>query len=100
MPALLNAAPETHWYRCALACGVIRHRLCIGGSETPYFIDDARKAGIGHWTAGAPIGLFGAGMGRELRRRDGKSYRMAATLGGFRNVGLAKARAEMWALAD
>lgn len=94
-----NQAPTTKWTRVELACGTVRHRLYVNGTETPFFVDDAKSAGIGHRTMGEPVGLFGSGMGSDIRRRNGETYRIAATLGAFRNVGTAKARAEQLALA-
>lgn len=91
-------APKTFWHRVPMACGVIRHRLWVDEQETPYFVDDATKAGIGHRTYSERVGLLGAGMGTEIKCRDGGSYRIAAVLGGFKNVSLAKARAEQLAL--
>lgn len=94
-----NQPPRTKWIRTPLACGVIRHRLYINEQEASFFVDDARQAGIAHFTQGNPVGLFGAGMGEEIRRRDGTTYRIAACIGGYRNIGVAKGRAEQMALA-
>lgn len=94
-----NNAPKTFWYRIEMACGTVRHKLYVNEQETPYFVDDAKKAGIAHWTAGEPVGLFGSGMGKEMRRRDGSAYHIAAVLAAFKNVTLAKARAERLALS-
>ena len=93
-----NNAPKTFWHRADMACGIVVHRLYVNGAETPYFVHDAKKAGIGHWTGGDPVGLFGAGMGAQVRCCDGSFYRIAATLATFRNVTLAKMRAEQMAL--
>lgn len=83
-----------------MACGVVRHRLFLNEAVSPYFIDDAKKAGRCHWTMGQQVGLFGSGLGETINVRGGGSYRIAATLGAFRNVGIAKARAEQLALAN
>lgn len=93
-----NNAPKTKWTRIPLACGTIRHRLFVDDKETPFFVDDAKAAGIGHRTMGEPVGLFGSGMGKEIEARSG-IYRIAATLGSYHNVGIAKARAEQMALS-
>lgn len=94
-----NNGPSIKWFRTDFPCGTVRYRLYVNGAETPYFVDDAKKAGRGHWRCGEPVGLLGAGMGAEIRRRDGSSYQIAADLGGFRNVTLAKTRAERLALS-
>lgn len=95
-----NNAPQTRWVRVPFACGTIRHRLYVGESETPFFVDDSKLAGRAHRTLGEPVGLFGAGMGSEVRCLDGSTFRIAAILGAFRNVGIAKARAEQMALSQ
>lgn len=93
-----NNAPNIQWKRATLACGTVRHRLYVNGSETPYFVDDAKSAGIAHHIDGYPVALLGSGMGKEMQRRDGSSYRIAAVLNGGRNVGIVKAAAERMAL--
>ena len=93
-------APAVQWHRSDFADGTVRHRLYVDGVETPYFVDDAKRAGKGHFTYGEPVGLHASGMGAVIRRHDGSTYQIAATFGGFRNIGFAKARAEQLALAE
>jgi hypothetical protein len=95
-----NNPPKTFWSRSELACGIVRHRLYIDGNETPYFIDDAKHAGRCHYQYGERIALMGAGMGAMVDRRrvGGGGYRIAAFLGGFRRIELAKSVAEQRAL--
>ena len=93
-----NNPPRVRWFAVPLACGTVRHRLYVNDKETPYFVDNAKGAGRGHWTMGDPVGLHGSGMGNEIERRDGSTYRIAATLGAFRSVTRAKATAERMAL--
>lgn len=97
-----NNAPKTFWYRFEMACGIVRHKLYVDEQETPYFVDDAKKAGKCHWSMGGPISLHGAGMGETINRipRGGGGYRIARFLGGFKRVELAKGNAEQRALAD
>ena len=92
-----NNAPRVKWFRTVMACDTIRHRLYLNGNETAFFIDDAKAAGKGRWTQGDPVGLFASGSGNQIRRDDGSAYRVAALMGSFRNVGMAKARAEQMA---
>lgn len=82
---------RSKWFKFPMANGCIRHRLYINGSETPYFIDEAKL--IGHRTYGHKFGLFGAGLGNEVRTARG-SYRIAAVFGGFDRISEAKKRAE------
>lgn len=92
-----NSAPKTRWISEMLACGTLRQRLFVDEAETPFFIDTA--ATIGHRTEGEPHGLYGAGMGAEVRRHDGTSYRIAAVLGSATRAATLKHRAEQMALA-
>lgn len=92
-----NSAPKTVWRRVPQACGTVRHFLWIDGREAPYFIDVSER--IAHRSYGERIALWGSGMGDEVRRYDGSTYRIAGFLGGFRNLALAKHRAEQVALA-
>lgn len=92
-----NGAPRTKWFKAGLACGTERHRLYKNGAETPYFIDVAHT--IGHRSQGQKVGIYAAGSGTEITRRDGSSYRIAAFMGGFDRISVAKARAEQMALS-
>lgn len=77
-----------------MSCGTRRQRLFLEGAETPYFIDSA--LGIrAHRSSGEEHGLYGAGMGAEVRA----GMRIAAPLGCGSNVKLLKHRAEQMALA-
>ncbi|MTJ93901.1 MAG: hypothetical protein F8N36_13740 [Desulfovibrio sp.] len=98
LPAASNNPPVVKWFSCEQACGTVRHRLYVDGKETPYFIDVASH--IAHYSYGSKIGLWGAGMGEEVRRRDDSTYRIAGFLGGFTKISEAKARAERRALGD
>lgn len=89
-----NRPPKAIWQAAELACGTLRQRLFVSGTETPYFIDSAR--GIqAHRTQGDEHGLYGAGMGDEIH----PGCRIAAVLGSGRNVRLLKQRAEQMAFA-
>ena len=93
-----NNAPVCKWFSTTMVCGTVRQRLYVDGQETPYFVDSA--ATIGHRTQGDTHGLFGAGMGAEVRTRNGGSYRIAATLASAPKVSILKNRAEQFALAS
>lgn len=95
-----NNPPKAFWHRFELACGIVRHRLYVDGQETPYFVDDAKKAGKCHYSYGERVSLHGAGMGAMIDspRGGGGGYRIAAFLGGFKRIELAKSAAEQRAL--
>lgn len=92
-----NQAPKTRWFKAELACGTERHRLYIDGAESPFFVDVAHS--IAHRSQGSKAGIYGSGLGQEIRRRDGSIYRIAGFFGGFDKITVAKARAEQLALA-
>jgi hypothetical protein len=96
--AKTNSAPKTKWIGETMACGTLRQRLFVDGAETPFFIDTA--ATIGHRTEGETHGLYGCGMGVEVRRKDGTTYRIAAILGSAARVSILKHRAEQMALGS
>jgi hypothetical protein len=93
-----NNPPPTKWFKAKLACGTERHRLYRDGDETPYFIDVASVRA--HYSFGDRIGLWAAGHGQEIRRRDGTTYQIAGYLGGFPSISAAKNHAEQRALAS
>lgn len=95
MPRQANLAPKTAWKSAVLACGTLRQRLFVGETETPFFIDSSRGQ-LAHRTEGNEHGLFGAGMGAEIR----PGRRIAAVLDSGRNVRLLKHRAEQMALGQ
>ena len=94
-----NNAPKTFWHRFEMACGTVRHKLYVNGQETPYFIDVASVRA--HYSYGERIALWGAGMGEMVNRLidGGGGYRIAAFLGSFKKIALAKHAAEQRALA-
>lgn len=95
-----NHPPVVRWTRVVLGCGGVRHRLFVDGRETDWFVDDESRAGRGHcFSRECPVSLYAAGRGREIRCRDGSTYRIAASVGHFPRVGDAKARAETCALS-
>lgn len=88
-----NNPPKATWRSTDLACGTLRQVLFVAGTETPFFIDSAR--GIrAHRTQGDEHGLYGAGMGPEIR----PGCRIAAVLGSSRSARILKHRAEQMAL--
>lgn len=90
-----NNAPKAKWFGVTMACGTLRQKLYVNGLESPFFIDTAST--IGHRTQGDKHGLFGSGMGDEVRCRDGSTYRIAATLSSSNKVAELKHRAEQMA---
>ena len=86
-PAQSNQPPKCRWRSIALACETVRHQLYLDGTETPYFVDRAQFRA--HYTQGQRVGLFGAGM---------HPRGIAAVLGSYDNVSLAKHRAEQFAM--
>lgn len=94
---LSNSAPSFKWFRFEMSDSVIRSKLYVNGHETRFFIDEART--IGHRCYGEKYGLHGAGMGAEIRRTDGTSYQIAATLGFGPRMAPLKADAERRATA-
>ena len=92
MATISNAAPQTRWHSCELACGTKRYRLFVDGRETPYFIDRAQYRA--HFAYGSRVALWGAGLGQMTRA----GYRIAGCFGTFAKVTLAKHRAEQLAL--
>lgn len=80
-----------------MPCGTVRQRLYVDGQETAFFVDVASQ--IQHRSAGQKVGLWGSGMGNEVRRRDGSTYRIAGLLSAFDKVTPAKHRAEQMALS-
>lgn len=93
-----NNAPRLTWRSEGRFDGYERQFLNLNGRPTPYFIRVAFSQA--HRTWGQKVGLFGSGMGNEVRRRDGSRYRVAATIGAWDRIGEAKARAERLALED
>jgi hypothetical protein len=87
-----NRAPGVFWHRMPMACGTVRHKLYLDGVETPFFIDYASSRA--HYAHGYKVGLWGAGMAETTRL----SYRIAAFLGGFARLELAKYKAEQMAM--
>jgi hypothetical protein len=92
-----NNAPVVKWFGFTLSCGILRQRLFINGVETPFFVDTAPNSS--HRTYGKKHGLFGAGMGEEIQRHDGSSYRIAATLASSNKIAGLKHNAEQQALS-
>ncbi len=93
-----NNPPVAKWFSNVMACGTVRHRLYVDGKEAPYFIDVASN--LAHRSYGGKIGLWGSGMGHEIQRHDGSTYRIAGFLGNFAKISEAKDRAERRALGD
>jgi hypothetical protein len=79
------------WVRTEQA-GCYRSFLFICGVRSPYFVDEAVH--IECRSYGERVGLWGAGMGREVRVDETRSYRIAGCLGTFDTVKLAKKQAE------
>lgn len=92
-----NKAPKTQWFKNIMACGTERHRLFLNGTETPFFIDVAQQ--IQHRSQGSKVGIYGSGLGDEVRRHDGSTYRIAGFFGGFDKIAVAKHRAEQMAMS-
>jgi len=93
-----NNPPRPLWVRTPIGEHTIRHTLWMGERQTPFFVDEAKVRA--HYSNGHRIGLWGSGMGEEVRRRDGGTYRIAGFLGGFDRITLAKHRAEQRAMGD
>lgn len=93
-----NNPPRIHWHAIEFGGDTIRRqRLYVDGRETPYFVDEALCHA--HRTYGEKYGLHGAGMGKEVRRRDGTTYQIAATLDFGPKIAPLKAKAERLATA-
>lgn len=95
MANISNNAPSVAWRGGLLACGTRRQRLFVNGAETPYFIDSANGVRA-HKSAGSEHGLWGSGLGEEIR----PGLRIAAMFGAGPDIRSLKHRAEQLALSE
>lgn len=72
-----------------MACRTVRHRLYKDNIETPWFVDKA--AVRAHYSAGYPVGVYGAGMGEPS---PFTGIRIAALFGAYNTVTEGKRQAE------